>query len=64
MSHDVRVSTQVDRSADEPTLGALVHAEMKDSATTDAGRPRPALLAAAGIALAGVAALVWWRSRS
>jgi hypothetical protein len=39
-------------------------AELKDSATTDTGRPRPALLVAAGIALAGAAALVWWRARS
>ena len=36
-------------------------AELKDAATTDSGRPRPALLVAAGAMVAGVALLVWWR---
>lgn len=36
-------------------------AELKDAATDDAGRPRPALVLAA-VAIAGsVALLVWWR---
>ena len=38
-------------------------AEIKSAATTAAGRPRPALVLAAGAALAGVALLVWWRGR-
>ena len=33
-------------------------AELKDAATTDSGRPRPALVLAA---VAAVALLVWWR---
>jgi hypothetical protein len=37
--------------------------ELVDAATTDSGRPRPALVAAAVAAVAGVAAVVWWRSR-
>jgi hypothetical protein len=39
-------------------------ADLKDSATTDSGRPRPALVLTAGIAVAAAVALVWWRSRS
>ena len=39
-------------------------AEIKDSATTDSGRPRPAFAAIAGSALAAAGALVWWRRRS
>lgn len=35
--------------------------ETKDRATTDAGRPRPLVLAAAAGMLAGAVALVWWR---
>ena len=38
-------------------------ADLKSAATTDAGRPRPALLLVAGATLAGVAILVWWRRR-
>jgi hypothetical protein len=38
-------------------------ADLKSAATTDAGRPRPALVLAAGATLAGVALLVWWRRR-
>jgi hypothetical protein len=36
---------------------------LKDSATTEDGKPRPALLGVAGAALAGVAVLVWLRRR-
>jgi Protein of unknown function (DUF3618) len=36
-------------------------ADVWDSATTDSGRPRPALVLAAGAAVAAVALLVWWR---
>jgi hypothetical protein len=35
-------------------------ADLKDAATTDSGRPRPALVLAAGAAVAGAALLVWW----
>lgn len=36
-------------------------ADLRAAATTDSGMPRPALLAAAGVAVAGVVLLVWWR---
>lgn len=38
-------------------------ARLKDSATTDGGKPRPAVLGAVGAAAAGVALLVWLRRR-
>lgn len=38
-------------------------ADLRTAATTDTGMPRPALLAAAGAALAGVVLLVRWRRR-
>ncbi|RYB89969.1 DUF3618 domain-containing protein [Nocardioides oleivorans] len=37
--------------------------DLKDSATTDAGKPRPEVLAAAGSLLAMAAVLVVWRVR-
>ena len=36
-------------------------ADLRDAATTDSGRPRPALVLVAVGAVAGVALLVWWR---
>jgi hypothetical protein len=36
-------------------------AELKEAATTDAGRPRPALVLTAVAVVGGVALLVWWR---
>lgn len=38
-------------------------ARLKDSATTDDGKPRPAVLGAVGAAAAGIALLVWLRRR-
>lgn len=38
-------------------------AEVRDRATTDDGKPRPAVMAGAAAVLVGVAALVWWRRR-
>ena len=35
--------------------------QVKDRATTDSGKPRPELIGAAVVVVAGVAALVWWR---
>ena len=35
--------------------------ETKDRATTDSGKPKPAVVAGAAAVLAGVVALVWWR---
>lgn len=39
-------------------------ADLRDAVTTDAGRPRPDLLAAGAAVVAGVALLLWWRGRS
>jgi hypothetical protein len=36
-------------------------ADLKSSATTDRGRPRPALVLAAVAIVGGVALVVWWR---
>ena len=38
-------------------------AQVKDSATNDAGQPRPEVIAATVAALLLVAGLVWWRRR-
>jgi predicted HAD superfamily phosphohydrolase len=37
--------------------------ETKDFATTDAGKPRPELVAGVAVVVVGVVALVWWRRR-
>ncbi len=39
-------------------------AEIKDKATTETGKPRPDLAAAAGAAVAALVGLVVWRRRS
>jgi hypothetical protein len=39
-------------------------ADLRDAATTESGMPRPELWAAGAALVAGIAALVWWRSRS
>ena len=38
-------------------------AELKDQSTTDAGKPRPDLLAGAAVAVLLLAGVVWWRRR-
>jgi Protein of unknown function (DUF3618) len=38
--------------------------EVLDAMTTDTGRPRPAVIAAAVATVSGVVLLVWWRARS
>jgi len=35
--------------------------QVKDRATTETGKPRPELVGAAVVVVAGVVALVWWR---
>ena len=37
--------------------------ETKERATTDDGKPRPAVLAGAAAVVVAVAGLVWWRRR-
>ena len=39
-------------------------AELKDSVTTDSGKPRPEVLAAAGSLVAMVVVLLVWRHRN
>lgn len=53
LSHKLDVKARVEHKA----------AELKDSATTDSGRPRPALVLGAGGVLVGLGLLVWWRHR-
>ena len=48
-AHEVKASTQ------------LKVAQTKDRATTDDGKPRPEVLAAAAVVVVGVGVLVWWR---
>ncbi len=38
-------------------------ARARDRSTTDAGTPRPEVLAAVGLVVVAVVALVWWRRR-
>jgi hypothetical protein len=38
-------------------------ADLKDAATTDEGRPRPAVVLAAVGLVGGITLLVWWRHR-
>ena len=71
------LEADIERQRDElaETVSALQHkldvrsraqdkaAELKDRATTDAGRPRPQVLGAAVVAAAALVGLVAWRIR-
>ena len=72
------LEAQVERNREElaATVDALHHkldvkaqakirvARARDAATTDSGKPSPALLGVAALAVAGVGLLVWRRTRS
>ena len=71
------LEAQVERNREElaATVDALHHkldvkahakkrvALVRDAATTDSGKPSPALLGVAALAVAGVGLLVWRRAR-
>jgi hypothetical protein len=71
------LEAQVQRNREElaATVDALHHkldvkaqaqkrvANLRDAATTDSGKPSPALLGVAALAVAGVGLLVWRRAR-
>ena len=68
MSHrrpeQIEAEIEAQREQLAATVDELTHKlDVKDRMTTDHGRPRPELLAAAGVAVVAVVALVLWRRR-
>lgn len=68
MSHrrpeQIEAEIEAQREQLAATVDQLTHKlDVKDRMTTDTGRPRPELLAAAGVAVVAVVALVVWRRR-
>lgn len=68
MSHrrpeQIEAEIEAQREQLAATVDQLTHKlDVKDRMTTDTGRPRPELLAAAGVAALAVVALVLWRRR-
>lgn len=68
MSHrrpeQIEAEIEAQREQLAATVDELTHKlDVKDRMTTDSGRPRPELLAAAGVVVAAVVALVLWRRR-
>lgn len=68
MSHrrpeQIEAEIEAQREQLAATVDELTHKlDVKDRMTTANGRPRPELLAGAGIAVVAVVALVLWRRR-
>lgn len=57
---DVKSQAQV-KAQDLKTTAQVKAVAAKDRATTPEGKPRPELIAAAVVVVAGTVALVWWR---
>jgi hypothetical protein len=57
---DVKAQAQAKAKEVKATTQIKV-AETKDRATTDDGKPRPELIGAAVVLVAGTVAYVWWR---
>jgi hypothetical protein len=58
LSERLNVKHRAETAARETT------ARLRDAATTEAGRPRPDLLAAGALVVAGIALLAWWQKHS
>ncbi len=68
MSHrrpeQIEAEIEAQREQLAATVDELTHKlDVKDRMTTDSGRPRPQLVAAAGAAVLVVVAVVLWRRR-
>lgn len=68
MSHrrpeQIEAEIEAQREQLAATVDQLTHKlDVKDRMTTESGRPRPEVLAAAGVAVCAVVAIVLWRRR-